>query len=186
MTTLIGLDLSYTGTGVAWWRDGKLGVTTLRTPTPQHDHNGWSWPRRQLQIVQGVLDVVRGDRDTVVVKERRLDSLDVAGNAALDLAGLHGVVDYVLASRRVPIVKVHLTHLKQYGFGKGNATKADMLASARGSFPIAVANDNEADALWLLAMGLDKYGQPPVRVPVARAAKIDRSEWPVFTLGGRP
>jgi Holliday junction resolvasome RuvABC endonuclease subunit len=185
---VVGLDLSYTGTGIARWSGGRLSVRTVRTERPDHDHNGWSWPRRQLQIVQAIVRQLGQVGDQVLVcKEDRLPSMDVAGNSALDLAGLHAVVDYVLASRQVPIAKVNLMHLKQYATGKGNATKDDMVAAAERTFPILVANDNEADALWLLAMALHKYGAPLTQVPVARAVKIDRTTWPVFAnLGGRP
>ena len=46
-----------------------------------------------------------------------------------DLTELHAVINYVLASRRVPIVKVNLQTLKAYAC-RGQASKDDMVAAA--------------------------------------------------------
>lgn len=181
MTTVIGLDLSLTATGLAWWRDGTVHVTTVRTYPVEHDHNGWSAPLRHRRIMAKVMDVV-GEPDTLVSKEDRLNSLEVAGNSALDIAGLHAVCDYALASRRVPIAKINLRHIKQYATGNGNADKPAMLAAAVAAFePMLVANDNEADALWALAMAMHKYGLPLFAVPTVRAIKLDKVRWPVWS-----
>jgi Holliday junction resolvasome RuvABC endonuclease subunit len=179
VTTVLGLDLSLTGTGLAWWRDGRLGVTTVRTQPVGHDHNGWSTPARHLILMRGLVRQL--DADSMVCKESRIESLDVGGNSALDLAALHGVADYTLASRRVPIAKVNVVHVKQFATGSARADKPAMLEAAQRSFPLTVANDNEADALWLLAMALTHYGLPLFGVPVARAIKVDKVTWPIWS-----
>jgi Holliday junction resolvasome RuvABC endonuclease subunit len=188
MATILALDLSYTGTGIAVWRDGRVSATTVRTARPQHDHNGWEWPRRQRHIVAAVLAVLaRATQPVLCVKEQRIQSLDVAGASALDLAGLHAVVEYVLAAKAVPVAHVNLTHIKAYATGKGNASKDAMLAAARLELSrlLVVANDNEADALYLLAMAVERYGHGDratrlcLSTPLRRAV-LAKVAWPHF------
>lgn len=188
MTTILALDLSYTGTGMAIWRDGRVSLTTVRTRRPDHDRNGWEWPRRQRYILGPILEVLRRATPPVlVVKERRIESLDVAGASALDLAGLHAVVDYALAAKGVPIAGVNLTHLKSYATAKGNAPKDVVLRSAILELGplIMPANHDEADALWLLAMAVHHYGAGDKMTRLAydtshRRTILGRIAWPVW------
>lgn len=194
MTAIVGLDLSLSATGLAWrGYNGEVQVTTVRTSRQEHPA-GWGPALRYRRIVVEVLRHVR--HDTLVVKEQRLENLDTPSNSMLDLAGLHAVVEYALAAAFVPFVDVNLQVLKAYAV-KGHASKDEMVAAARDQLcgrpvvwrpsPTAeplysqlphVFNDNEADALWLLAMACQKYGRPLHRPPVHRAARIDKIQWP--------
>lgn len=174
---LVALDLSLSGTGVAMRRGPLVALSTIRTTNPGHNFNGWSMAARHRTIVSRIIRYV--GPATLVVKEERLPSMDVQSTSAYDLAGLHAVVEYVLASFRVPVVSVNLMLLKAYAC-KGNATKDDMLAAAAAHLSKygKCFNDNEADALWLLAMASHKYGRPMHLPPTHRAARIDKVEWP--------
>lgn len=178
---IVALDLSMRSTGLAAIGprpDSGIILRTIRTDNPGHDFNGWTAPLRHRQIAAAIAPLV--GPDTLIVKEERLPSLDVSGNSALDIAGLHAVIEYVLCSMRVPIAQVNLMILKAYAV-KGSASKADMLEAAeRCLTPPSPKpfNDDEADALWLLAMACHKYGRPLYQPPVHRAARIDKIEWP--------
>jgi hypothetical protein len=59
-----------------------------------------------------------------------------------------------------------------------------MTAAARESFDVRIANDNEADALWLCRMAIDHYrdagmGQPDPK----QQAACERVAWPAWTPG---
>src|SRR5690606_30850313 len=52
------------------------------------------------------------------------------------------------------------SEIKKHATGKGNASKEDMLSAARAKWPqVAIADDNQADALWLLDLANQEYGR---------------------------
>jgi len=78
----------------------------------------------------------------------------------LERAWLFGfLVDQMLL--RGPVVAVHPMTRAKYATGKGRASKPEVLAAMRAKFPDQViADDNEADALALCAMGSRFLGYP--------------------------
>jgi len=52
--------------------------------------------------------------------------------------------------REIQYMPLHSATLKKFATGKGNASKELMLKSARETWGDLVADDNEADALWLM------------------------------------
>ena len=58
-------------------------------------------------------------------------------------------------------VAVHTATLKKRATGRGNAKKPEMIAAARERWGIVPSDDNHADALCLLALGLDQYATAP-------------------------
>jgi len=55
--------------------------------------------------------------------------------------------------------------LKVFATGKGNAGKADVLVSAVRRLGYDGADHNQADALWLRAIGMHLLGEPIVDLP---------------------
>jgi Holliday junction resolvasome RuvABC endonuclease subunit len=102
----------------------------------------------------------------------------VSGKVA-DRLGLRGVLLYGFDARGVPVAMVNPTTLKVYATGGGRSDKAEMTTAARAQFGVRIANDNEADALWLLRMGLDHYrdGDTGSVDPKSQAA-CARVRWP--------
>jgi Holliday junction resolvasome RuvABC endonuclease subunit len=186
MTTVMALDLSLAATGLAWWRDGVVGVTTIRTWRSDHDVNGWADALRHHRIMRDMVryvpELVGRDGTVLCAKEARLDSKEVAGSSLLDLAGLHAVVDHAVAMRQVPIVKLNLAYPKIYLCGNGKADKPAMLAAAQLAFgpKLLVANHNEADALAVLAATMDAYDHPIIEVPATHRRFLDRVKWPAW------
>jgi len=80
--------------------------------------------------------------------------------SVLERAWLFGfLVDQLLL--RGPVVQVRTKTRAMYATGNGNATKAEVLAAMRASFPLmTIHDDNEADALALAAMGSRFLGTP--------------------------
>jgi Holliday junction resolvasome RuvABC endonuclease subunit len=97
---------------------------------------------------------------------------------AHSLGELGGVVRLTLHYLHIPFVEVPPASLKKYAVGKGNAGKAEVLVAAVKRLGYAGADDNEADALWLLTMARDQYGEIESPVPKAQREGLAKVQWP--------
>lgn len=180
MTTVIGVDPSIASTGLVTWRDGRFYVATVATlpSTPM--------AARHHAIVMRILGMVdpAGPGVTLVVMEGRITPPADAVQTAMDLAELRGVINYGLHVKHIPKVDVHPGTLKVYATGSGRASKADMEVAARGRLGdhLHVANDDEADAAWLVAIALHHYGRPLWQPPLKNREAVERTEWPTFAV----
>ncbi len=185
---VIGLDLSVAATGLARTHssDGELRLScntlaTAQSPLKQRpntmDH------RRVKQIIGYVMKACRMRPDVVAIE---LPLLVDKGDYSLRAAELHGAIKHWLFCQRIPYVDVHLTHVKMFATGDGNADKPTVHAAMQaryGTLPepwkgVAVANHNEADALSLLAMTLYAMGEPLADVPETHRRALDSYAWP--------
>lgn len=181
---ITAVDLSYTSAGIAWLEaDGHVGVTTVATHRVIDAYRcGTGMAARRAVIVQVLM--ARCGPGTLVVREDRLSTLHVAGSSALDLAALHGSVEDACEARGLSLASVNVGRVKIYGANSGRADKAMMVQAARREFDglITIANDDEADALWTLAVAAHLHGLPMVRMRKRRAEVVEqcRPGWPVF------
>jgi crossover junction endodeoxyribonuclease RuvC len=184
---IVALDLSLTATGMAVTHD-QLGeprlscrtVTPRRRPTPNIiDHE------RLHETFAAIAAAVSFGPDLIVIEW--LPQFSGHGDASLRLAELHGAVKHWLWSRRLAYRDVKPQHLKTYATGYGNATKQAVReqVTARYGRLLHIGTEDEADAVTLLAMALDVYGQPLAEVPAAhRKAIADVSSWPTLDTAG--
>ena len=183
MTTIIAIDPSLTGTGLVTWRDGRIFVSTVATSSTDRPED------RHHTIVMRILRMVdpAGPTRTLAVMEGRITPSEDAVQTAMDLAELRGVINHGLRVQRVARVDVHPGTLKVYATGNGRSNKAAMQTAARGRLGehAYVGNDNESDALWLLAIALHHYGQPLWSPPIKNLEAVEKSAWPPFTLEDR-
>jgi crossover junction endodeoxyribonuclease RuvC len=70
------------------------------------------------------------------------------GAGTVFLAGLCAVTEMVCEEARVPFASVHVSTLKKFATGKGNAKKPDMIRAATELLGHAV-NEHEADAYFV-------------------------------------
>lgn len=66
--------------------------------------------------------------------------------------------EHAAATDGCECVSVHTATLKKRTTGNGRASKDDMIAAARERWKCEPADDNEADALCLLAFAIEQYG----------------------------
>lgn len=151
---VIGLDLSLTSTGVAG-SDGWVDRIRIRDD---------GTPFNRLRAIRDrVRDYAATATDLVAVEGLAVQSRT---GQALTRAGLWHLVMEDVDARGVAWVQVPPTSLKKYACGKGNAGKDEVLAAAVRRFPaIDVRGNDEADALWLAAVGADLLGVPMLEIP---------------------
>jgi Holliday junction resolvasome RuvABC endonuclease subunit len=76
--------------------------------------------------------------------------------AAHCYGGLAAMIEFWCDNYGKRCERLGVTEIKKFATGKGNASKADMVATARIAFPDqCVDSDDQADALWILAYYLD-------------------------------
>jgi crossover junction endodeoxyribonuclease RuvC len=180
----VALDLSLTATGIAVTHD-QVGEPRLscRTVTPRKRPSDTVIDHVRLhETICAVQAAVKFGPDLVVIEK----PLQIAkkGDISIRLAELHGPIKHWLWSRRIPYVDVHLTHVKQYATGSGGADKPAVLAAviARYGRLLHVGTHDEADAVSLLAMALDAYGQALVEAPAVNRKALAGTVWPELDL----
>ncbi|MFG3276189.1 Holliday junction endonuclease [Streptomyces luteogriseus] len=168
MTTLrvLGLDLSIAATGYAL-PDGQTG--TFKGP--------WKGDWRLVAIktaVAGHADAI----DLAVIED-----LPTHAKAAGITGMVHGAVRAVLLEAGVPYALITPATLKAYATGKGNADKTAMAIAALKRTGREFPDDNQCDAFWLRAAGLDWYEQPEFDMPKAQRERLAKVRWPEISAG---
>jgi len=96
------------------------------------------------------------------------------GGAATELlVGMTTRVQETAAELGIEHQGVHSGTLKKWATGRGDASKADMVAAARERCAVDVGDDNEADALLLMAWAREQFTAGPPAAPMA--ATFDES-----------
>lgn len=162
---VLGVDLSLTSTGIAQRR-------TVGRLTPPKGVTG--------------LDRLRWIRQHVLVASAGVDLVVVEGLAfssntgkASERAGAWWLVVDALDAAGLSVAVVPPASRCRYATGKGNAPKDAVLAAACRRFPdVDVTGNDQADALWLAAMGCEYLGAPMVELPVAHRQALSGVAWP--------
>lgn len=161
--SVVGLDLSLTATGIA----GLAGATsTVKTRT------------RGMERLDVITDAVLNAANLaglVCIEGYSFGSLASQAHA---LGELGGVVRWSLWRSGIEYLDVPPSTLKTYATGKGNAGKVDVVIAARDRLGYEGTDDNEADALWLRALGLDLLGSPLVKLPQTHRRALDKLALP--------
>lgn len=144
----IGVDLSYTSTGIAW-----PGTVDTFTTKPEDGTDIIRAAHIRNHVVAHATDA------TIIAIENGVHRSHNAFRAGI----LHGIVREGLALLEGPkrsVLLVPPAALKKYATGRGNANKTEMVVAARDCLGYDGTDDNEADALWLRAIGEHVLGSP--------------------------
>lgn len=155
---IVGIDLSLTATGIAF----ADGTTTTISPRTQG-------AQRLIDIRDAIgiaLDVADGAPDLVLIEGYAF----ARTNQAHQVGEIGGIVRVRLYEECLEYPDmgwaiVPPAKLKKFATGTGTATKTAMIVAARERLGFAGLDDNQADALWLRALGLALYGALPQRLP---------------------
>jgi crossover junction endodeoxyribonuclease RuvC len=173
---IIGLDLSLTATGIAIIDDGVTSVSTVtskgaKTATLEERVH------RLDDIERRILHEIGIEPADLIVVEQPAFSRTTGHHH--DRSGLWWRIVSAADFGIGPVAEVAPTTLKKYATGKGNASKDAVLAATVRRFStIAVANNNEADALVLAAMGADHLSHPIAAMPAAHRVALEAVRWP--------
>lgn len=201
MTNVIGLDLSLTGTGVAFIDDTGImydgNGDQAHAPSGEPYHFGRTIATKTVSS-SGKKDATleaRADRLVVLLERIRREctgaqlvcvegpSLAQKSQAGQhDRAGLWWLVVNTLITEGFIVVEVSPSSLKKYATGKGNASKDAVLAAViRRYIDVAEpADNNQADALVLAAMGRRWLGTPvETHMPQVNLDAMTKVHWPV-------
>jgi crossover junction endodeoxyribonuclease RuvC len=187
MSTVIGLDLSLTSTGVATilTGDGRVHCTVRRITSK--GRQGASLPERYKRLNQlehavwaAVQDAHKTDPDQPPLVVVEAPSFGSQNGHMHDRSGLWWLVVAQVA-RWYDLAEVAPGSLKKYATGKGNAGKDAVLAAVIRRYPaIDVTGNDEADALVLAAMGARHLGHPVEEsLPPAHLAAMGAVKWPI-------
>lgn len=170
---VLGLDLSLTATGVAL-PDGSTRLIKLGSCCNRGMKRLASIRRQVLGMVQ------ESGAELVSVEGYSFGSRDSHAHA---LGELGGVIRLALSEAGVPYIDVPPSSLKKYATGKGNATKELVLVHAVRRLEYPGSDNNEADALWLRALGLDFLGSPVVEMPQLNRTALEKIDL-IEPIGG--
>lgn len=164
-----GLDLSITATGIATW-DGRP-TSTIRTVTSDGDQR---LRRIMVTVRADAWDYLKSEPIDLAV----IEDLPTHAHGAGITGMVHGAVRVALMEKGVPYALVPPATLKKYATGKGNATKPDMRMALYQRTGLDLRDDNQVDAWWLRAMGLDALGHPIIDLPKTHRDALAKVPWP--------
>ncbi|AXQ62294.1 RuvC-like Holliday junction resolvase [Gordonia phage TillyBobJoe] len=155
MTTVIGLDLSLTSTGIATLTyDPTNGDHTVQLQTITSSPTGKTLADREARLTrlrQTIVGACRG-ADLVCVEGPSFGSNN---SGTWDRGGLWWLVVTGLARLDVPFVEVPPATVKKFACDKGNGGKADVAAGITRLWPNEYPHgDDQMDALTLASIAL--------------------------------
>lgn len=167
--TVLGLDLSLTSTGCAKVVGGPLGGDpwTFRIRSAKS-----GWVRMDSQVTRIGQAIRECDPDLIAVEGPAYFSAS-QGSYWHENAGLWWEVTSRIWKTGRPMVIVGPSVLKKFATGAGGAKKSAMVGQAIRRFGLADIGEDEADALWLAAAGLQHYGLPVVKLPELQVAALE-------------
>lgn len=168
-----GIDASLTATGIAsstGWCDtiGTNGITTL--PLANRD-------TAIYQLAHDITTAVGPNADLVLIEA---PAYSRSNGGAHERAGLWWRVVHRLLGWEVPVVEV-LPNLRGiYATGKSQPKKTEVVDAVARRWPAweTAGDDNRADAVVLMAMGLDHLGAPLSTMPVKHRDALAKVAWP--------
>lgn len=173
-----GLDLSLTSTGMARIVTGEFGGRAVALGTVKSQPGGKSVEARLDRLdalVSGIDDFILPGGLVVI----EAPAYSRQAGARHERSGLWWMVARVAKAKGSRVVECSPTARQRYAVGRAGSSvaKADVLWAMRDSFPrVNIANDDEADALAIAALGCRLVGFPvdagaPHRVEAAASVK---------------
>lgn len=150
---VVGIDLG-THTGYAFCTDDvpRIAFSGVQDFTPRrHEGGGMRFMRFGLWLDE----FLAGDHVIVFYEE-------VASHKGVHAAHIYGGLLALLTEHceknDIPYLGLPVGTVKKFATGRGNASKNDMMAHAETKFGGSVESHDQADALWILALGLRELG----------------------------
>lgn len=143
---------------------GRSGTWSLMAAPGEHGGNRLMRLRMAIRDVHGQLGV-----DLIAFEDAGFGSHNPHVKALHD--ELRGTIKLCAAELAIPFVAFNPMTIKRFATGSGGAMKQQMMAACERMLGIRPADDNEADALWILCMAAQGYRQPPSQAKLRKATK---------------
>lgn len=152
---VVGIDLSLTNSGLVVFEDGSVKIVSIPSkPTGKSISD-------RLNRITDIVNTIRTylcDSDLVVI-EAPAYAKNVGSSH--ERSGLWWMVANVANEESDKVVEIPPTCRAKYGSSRGNAGKDEVLLAVARRYPeYEVKNNDEADALLLMAIGCRLLGSP--------------------------
>ncbi|MFD8384292.1 hypothetical protein ACFV2X_38220 [Streptomyces sp. NPDC059679] len=180
--TVIGLDTSLTATGIASSR-GWCEVIGYKRPRSKDPGITQLPHAERLAAMRDLLDQVTtaiGCPDLAVME---LPAPSRSGGGAHERGWFWWEIYRHLTTSYIPVGLLTPNQRGLYATGKGQAGKGAVVDAVARRFAAwsTEGDDNAADAVTLMAAGLDWLGHPITPMPKTHRAAIDKAVWPDLT-----
>ena len=180
MTTVIGIDPSLTGTGIAVLRTASVIEPSATCTIGSKGHRDDTFTAR-LQRLEQLTDQITehaAGAELAVIEYPTLSQGRQGGH--LDRHGLWWMILARLHDWEVPVAVVTASARACYATGRGNAAKDQVLAAVVRRYPTVDVQDNhQADALVLASIGARHLGVPVEEsLPRTHLRALDKVAWP--------
>jgi Holliday junction resolvasome RuvABC endonuclease subunit len=165
---VLGLDLSLTFPGFAF---GNRAVDMASIDYAKTNIDGDHRLNHTRDIIRHIVKSVQIDLAVI-------EGPAFSANGMFQMGMVHASARILLNDFRIPYTTVYPTALKLFATGHGTADKEQMIAAVTAAIGVVPADDNQADAWWLRAMGLAALGDWPVAMTDARRDTLAKVEWP--------
>lgn len=111
---------------------------------------------RLIRFRAKLVEICKAEKIDVVCFER------VAGahqNAVIIAAELVGILKAFCEDKKIEYRAFSASEIKRHATGKGNANKLKMIAAAKEKLGYEGDEDNEADALWIYDLAINRFKQ---------------------------
>lgn len=155
--TVVGLDLSLTGAGIAALDlvTGALSTAVHRSPAPKQDTLG-AHVHRHRALVDGLVKQTLACNPALIVVEGLRFSVSAQDSSLSRRGFLWWAVVEGLVNAGAPVLEVTPSQIKQLATGNGGASKDMMVAEYALAWPDATRDKNtqdRADAAFAAALG---------------------------------
>lgn len=162
--SVVGLDLAIRSSGIAL----ADGTPTKFCPTISTKINVGL--ETIDEICAHVFGAIPDDVELVMIEAIAYDGHDTSRM----LAQLQGIVRLALLHAQIPFYLIAPNTLKVYATGNGKAEKGEVTKAAETRLGYQGWSHDEADALWLRAMGTDLLHVPVVQLPQTHRRAIEK------------
>lgn len=171
MTTVVGIDLSLTSTGLARITSDGTVTTALATSKGHNKDTITQRFIRQTKLTNQILEFTKENLADHVVIEGLFSSGQVGGSQ-LDRFGLWWRVVGSLLLWEIPVTVAVASQAKKFLTGHGKADKGTMVRAASKLWPdwepsTPDSSEDEADAIALASIGVALLTAPGAETPFA-------------------
>jgi len=142
---ILGIDQSADSNGVCW-TNGDLYCPSIYRLKGRGGE-------RLCTFAEWFLEASSGCDLVVMEQPISYGSSNSRAGATMVIHRIAGILEMLCHKEKIPLIAIHPAHLKQWAFGKGNASKTQMIECAEKRWQITIPKDDMADALFLSEIG---------------------------------